>query len=94
MYDEETLLLLVPRTKPAPSNNDKTLMVNTTNAVLFLPLDLVVNFLILDLIVVVTGTTLSSYGFVLVFLVHPFLAIVEVVFVIFFLSGFIFTTVC
>ena len=57
MYDEETLLLLVPRTKPAPSNNDKTIMVNTTNAVLFLPLDLVVNFLILDLIVVVTGTT-------------------------------------
>ena len=81
VYDEETLL--VPRTKPTPSNK-KTVMVNTTNAVfLILILDLVdVEFRLLDLSVVVPGTT-SSYGFDFVSLMHLFLAIVEVVFVIF-----------
>lgn len=90
VYDEEETLLLVPRTKPTLSNNDKTIMVNTTNAVLFLLILDLVDFLILDLIVVTeTSSSSSSYGFVLVFLVLLFLAIIEVIFVIFFLSGFI-----
>ena len=88
VYDDEETLLLVPRTKPAPSNNT-TILVNITDAVLFLPLDLV-DFLILDRIVVVTGTpSSSSYGFVIVFCVLLFLAIIEVIVVILFLSGFI-----
>ena len=81
VYDEETLL--VPRTKPTPSNK-KTVMVNTTNAVfLILILDLVDDELRHhDHSDVDPGTT-SSYGFDFVSLVHLFLAIVEVVFVIF-----------